>query len=131
MKKLILPLTISILLSAVSTYFLLMWFSGYAIDSSVKLSINYGQIFKLFITSLIFFLMLITLPFLAHNVARWLDLKKSDWWKSFLFLEAFITVFSYFSTPPDLISTILFISICQPIVLVNLIVLNRKLSGNN
>jgi hypothetical protein len=127
-KKIILPLALSILLSGVATLFLIQWFELNTMIPEVLLAFSIGQKIKLFITCLLYFTTLITLPFLIKDLAQKLKLKKGDWWKGLLALEILAVIFSYLSTPPDLISTVLFILICQPIVVVNVVVLNRKLA---
>ncbi len=128
LKKIIIPFIVTILLSATTSYFLSRWLGGYSIDPSIESSFGKVQAIKLFITWLIYFFPLITLPFLLSDLVRLLKMKDRDWWKAILAFEFFSLIFSYVGTPPDLISTILFFLICQVIVIVNGIVLKRELT---
>ncbi|MEW7292853.1 hypothetical protein [Aquimarina sp. 2304DJ70-9] len=130
-RKIILPLVITVFLSATISYFLFKWLEGYSIDPLIKNSVSKGPIIKLFITWLIYFFSLITLPFLWKELIEWIKIKEKDWWKAPLILELFSLIFSYLATPPDFISTILFFIACQPIVIVNSIILKRKLTKIN
>ncbi len=128
LKKIIAPLLVTVLLSATSYYFLFKWLKEYSIDPSIESSFSKMQAIKLFIICLIYFFTLITLPFLLSDLVRWIKMKDKDWWKAILGFELFSLFFSYLATPPDLISTILFFLICQMIVIVNYIILKRKLN---
>lgn len=122
------PFVITLIFSAVTTYYLFKWLDGYSVAPMVENSFSKGQVIKLFATWLIYFFALMTLPFFMTNLIKWSRLNEKDWWKAIIVLELFSLVFSYVTTPPDIISTILFFLICQPIVIINSIVLRRKLT---
>lgn len=127
LKKIILPLLITMLTSAFTTYLYVKWFEGYSIDPSIEISYSQAQAVKLFLTWLIYFFTLITLPVLWMNIILWIRIKEKDWWKTIIGLELFSLVYSYLMTPPDIISTILVFLVCQPMVILNGIVIRRKL----
>jgi len=130
-KKILIRFIICFLISLVATYFLRMWFSAYTLSSELENSFLSGQTIKLFSTCLNYLLMLTLIPVLIKEKVHKLNLKKGDWWKGLIVFEIMVMVFSYATTPPDLVSTVFVFLLCQPIVLVNTIVLNRELSGNS
>ena len=93
LKKSILPFVVTILLSIITTYFLIKWFEGYSIDSTVKNPVNKELAVKWFITWFIFFFALITLPFLLISIMKWANLKEKDWWKALLGLRTICSNF--------------------------------------
>lgn len=127
MRKIIFPLILTIIISVITTYYLFKWMVEHSIHPLVENSFSEGQIIKLFITWMIYFFALITLPFLLTYIIRSVKIKEKDWWKGVIVFELLSLTFAYMATPPDIVSTILFFLICQPIVIVNGIVLKRKL----
>ncbi|GAA4279405.1 hypothetical protein GCM10022259_41300 [Aquimarina mytili] len=80
-----------------------------------------------FVIWLIYFSTLIILPFTVNYWIQRFSISQHDWWKVILVLESFAILFSYLATPPDMISTLLFFAICQPLVITNTIVVILKL----
>ena len=130
-KKIIVALVVTVLLSVTITYLSFQWLVGFSLDPSIETSISKVGIIKLFIIWLIYFFASITLPFLLTEIVRWTKMKNKDWWKAIIGLELLSFIFSSLVTSPDLLSTILFFLICQIIVIVNGIVLKRKLIETN
>lgn len=130
-KKIIVPIVVTVLLSVTITYLLYQWLVGFSLDASIETSISKVEVIKLFISWLIYFFALIMLPFLLTEIVRWTKMKNEDWWKAIFGLELLSFIFSCLVTSPDPLSTILFFLICQIIVIVNGIVLKRKLIETN
>ncbi len=128
MKKIILPLVATVLLSMITTFLSYKWLEGFSIDPSIENSFDSGMVVNRFISWLVYISALIMLPFLLKDLLLKFKTKENEWWKTLLFFELFSLVFSYLITPPDLFSTIFLFIICQPIVIVNGFVAKRKLS---
>lgn len=129
-KKLILPTLITLLISLLFTYYLFKWFNAYSIDPKVQNIFTVAQLVKLYITLFIYFFALITLPFLSRELIQFTKLKEADWWKALVAYELFSLVFAYLFSPPDIFSKIILFIMCQLIVLINCIVIKRKLNTN-
>ncbi|NER17672.1 hypothetical protein [Spongiivirga citrea] len=132
MKKLILLSSITLVVSLLAAYFLIAILNSSGFNISVIAvivnEITTSALAKLLFTSLLYFSLLIILPFLSTEITRWLGLKKSDFWKLFISLELLVLAFSYLSTPPDMTSTILMFAVCQLIVIVNIIAFWKTLN---
>lgn len=129
-KKIIIPSLITILISALCTYYLFKWLNAYSIDPKIQNITSVGQLIKLFILLFVYFFALITVPFLSKEIITWCKLKEEDWWKTLIGFEIFSLVFAYVFSPPDMLSKITLFTLCQLIVLVNCIVLKIKLNTN-
>ena len=98
-------------------------------DSTVKFNMEDYSGFSLLIFAQCFIILFAscTLPFLFWVIAPKWKINKQNWWKPIVILEVVGLLFSYFTTPPDLLSTILMFILWQLPVVINLITLNLKI----
>lgn len=98
-------------------------------DSTVKFNTEEYSGFSILIFAQCFIILFAscTLPFLFWVIAPKWNINKQNWWKIILVLELVGLLFSYFTTPPDLLSTILMFILWQLPVVINLIALNLKI----
>ena len=127
LKKISIPLLVATTLSLVTSYYVYQWLTSYMIDASIKnFNVSWWQIVKLFLTWLIYFSALIVLPFLWKNIIDRRKLKADSFWKMIAWMEFCSLLFAVLTTPPDLLSTIMVFFMCQPLVVLNAVVLFRN-----
>ena len=133
----ILSTVMAFILAYVSAELLIGWMTDFNITHGLSdelknsFSLNQQRHFftKWFIICLIYFFLLITLPLLLDRIVK--KLKLTKWVIGLVSLEIIFLVISYFGTPPDQISTLILLTACQPVVLVNCIVLIKILKKNS
>ncbi|MBL4705952.1 MAG: hypothetical protein JKY54_15605 [Flavobacteriales bacterium] len=133
----ILSTVMAFILAYVSAELLIGWMTDFNITHGLSdelknsFSLNQQRHFftKWFIICLIYFLLLIALPLLLDRIVKKLNLTK--WVVGLVSLEIIFLIISYFGTPPDQMSTLMLLTACQPVVLVNCIVLIKILKKNS
>ena len=132
MNKLSLSILLVIGLTALTSYYLLDFFSGFEIGSGVNVNQTDAQktsmLFQLIGSCFIYFFLLLTLPMLPELVIKWMKIKSGEIWKPILYLEFSLLLLAYLASPPDLMSTVYIFIACQPIVLVNTLSIRRYMT---
>lgn len=102
-------------------------------NSTIKFNMeeSYGFSFLIFTQCITILFASCTLPFLFWIFASKWNIDKQNWWKSILILELVGLLISYFTTPPDFISTILIFILWQLPVVINIITLNLRIKSMN
>lgn len=127
--RITLSLVATVLLSIIAAIFVYYYLSSFSVYPEnihpVEKPFIIQAFLSLLVFCLVFFFLLITLPFIFIAFIRKGKITHRTWPKILLGLEIFALLAAYFGTPPDLTSTLLLFVLFQIPIAINTLILYR------